>query len=68
MRSSLSFITGASLIVLHGAAIAQEADDLSNSDLATLSIEELAQLEVKSASKRPEPLSLAPASLYVITG
>lgn len=35
--------------------------------LAKLSIEELAQVEVVSASKRAEPLSEAPAALYVIT-
>jgi iron complex outermembrane receptor protein len=37
-------------------------------DLASLSIEELAQLPVRSASKRDEPLSAAPTSLFVITG
>jgi iron complex outermembrane receptor protein len=36
--------------------------------LAELSIEELAQIEVTSASKRAEPLSGAAAALYVITG
>jgi iron complex outermembrane receptor protein len=35
--------------------------------LTSLSIEELAQLEVTSASRRPEPLSGAPASLFIIT-
>ena len=37
-------------------------------DLSQLSIEELAQLPVRSASKREEPLSAAPTALYVITG
>jgi len=37
-------------------------------DLSQLSIEELAQLPVRSASKREEPLSQAPTALYVITG
>ena len=36
-------------------------------DLSQLSIEELAQLPVRSASKREEPLSEAPTALYVIT-
>ena len=36
-------------------------------DLSQLSIEQLAQIEVRSASKRAEPLSAAPAALYVIT-
>lgn len=35
--------------------------------LARLSIEELTQVEVTSASKRAEPLAGAPAALYVIT-
>lgn len=35
--------------------------------LTGLSIEELAQLEVTSAGRRPEPLAEAPASLFVIT-
>ena len=37
-------------------------------DLANLSIEELANIEVRSASKREEPLSGVPAALYVLTG
>ncbi len=37
-------------------------------DLSRLSIEELARLPVRSASKREEPLSAAPTALYVITG
>lgn len=37
-------------------------------DLSQYSIEELAQLPVRSASKREEPLSAAPTALFVITG
>ena len=37
-------------------------------DLTSLSIEELAQVEVQSASKRAEPVSEAPTSIFVITG
>jgi len=52
-----------------GAASAQEwSSAIAQPDLSTLSIEELAQLPVQSASKREEPLSRAPTSLYVITG
>lgn len=40
--------------------------DAQPQDLSNLSIEELANLEVRSASKRAEPLSVAPAALYVI--
>ncbi|UUR08921.1 TonB-dependent receptor plug domain-containing protein [Sphingomonas glaciei] len=36
-------------------------------ELAKLSIEELAQVEVTSVSKRAEPLASAPAALFVIT-
>lgn len=36
-------------------------------DLNDMSIEELASIEVTSVSKRPEPLSDAPAAIYVIT-
>ncbi|MFL6859114.1 MAG: TonB-dependent receptor plug domain-containing protein, partial [Allosphingosinicella sp.] len=36
-------------------------------DLAGLSIEELARIEVRSASKEPEPLSRAATALFVIT-
>lgn len=36
-------------------------------DLDSMSIEELAQIEVTSVSKRSEPLSNAPAAIYVIT-
>lgn len=35
--------------------------------LANLSIEELSDIEVSSASKRAEPLATAPAALYVLT-
>jgi iron complex outermembrane receptor protein len=36
--------------------------------LRELSIEQLAQIEVRSASKQPEPISRAPTSIFVITG
>jgi len=36
-------------------------------DLSALSLEELSKVEITSVSKRPEPLSQAPASIYVIT-
>jgi len=51
----------ASLIGVHG-AYAQSLRELSD-----LSLEELAQVEITSVSKRPEPLSDAPAAVYVIT-
>lgn len=36
-------------------------------ELSDLSLEELSQVEITSVSKRPEPLSDAPAAVYVIT-
>jgi iron complex outermembrane receptor protein len=64
--------TAFALLSSHPAA-AQEvqtasAETPSSPDLSRLSIEELVQINVRSASKRDEPLSEAPTSLYVITG
>lgn len=56
----------AAFVLLTGAAVAP-ASAQSLGDLRTMSIEQLAQIEVRSASKREEPLSSAPAALYVIT-
>jgi iron complex outermembrane receptor protein len=39
----------------------------AEADLASMSIEELSQIEVTSVSKRAQPLSNAPAAIYVIT-
>ncbi|HEY0412153.1 MAG TPA: TonB-dependent receptor [Allosphingosinicella sp.] len=36
-------------------------------DLSNLSIEELAQIEVRSASKQAEPISRAPTAIFVVT-
>jgi iron complex outermembrane recepter protein len=55
--------TGASAQGAPAPAVQQASQDLS-----VLSIEELAQLPVRSASKREEPLSAAPTALFVITG
>jgi iron complex outermembrane receptor protein len=48
-------------------AIAAVAAAGSADQLQDLSIEELSQIQVTSAGKREEPLSQAPASLFVIT-
>ncbi|HEU0099925.1 MAG TPA: TonB-dependent receptor [Allosphingosinicella sp.] len=37
-------------------------------DLRDLSIEQLAQIEVRSASKQAEPIGRAPTSIFVVTG
>ena len=48
-------------------AWAVQGVETTQPDLANLSIEELAQIQVRSASKREEPLASAPTALYVIT-
>ena len=50
------------------ACIAFSAGSASSADLADLSLEELANLEVTSVSRRAEKLPDAPASIFVITG
>jgi iron complex outermembrane receptor protein len=61
---------GAALLAFPGAAPAQtpaeEAETVA--DLRDLSIEQLAQIEVRSASKQAEPISGAATSIFVITG
>ncbi|HEX8225857.1 MAG TPA: TonB-dependent receptor [Allosphingosinicella sp.] len=62
---------GAALIALAPAPVlAETAADAPETieDLRELSIEQLAQLEVRSASKQAEPISRAPTSIFVITG
>ncbi|HZE61161.1 MAG TPA: TonB-dependent receptor [Burkholderiales bacterium] len=48
--------------------IAAGAQVLAAGSLADMSLEDLANLSVTSVSRRAEPLSQAPAALYVITG
>lgn len=60
MRTAVALALGSTLFWA-GRASAEEQPDLSN-----LSIEQLAQIKVTSASKQAEPLSDAPASLFVI--
>lgn len=52
------------LAIVANPALAKDEDP---QDLSDLSIEELSNLPVRSASKRDEPLSAAPAAMYVIT-
>jgi iron complex outermembrane receptor protein len=61
---------GASAFALAGAALAllpSPSYAQSPAELGDLSIEELAQVQVTSVSKRAEPLSGAPAAIYVIS-
>jgi iron complex outermembrane receptor protein len=66
----MSLVTGGCLLcfAIAAPAAAQEAQSQGGNDLSDLSIEQLANIEVRSASKRDEPLSGVPAALYVITG
>jgi iron complex outermembrane receptor protein len=57
----------AALLALPAAAWAQENTARQPVEFADLSIEELANIEVTSVSRRPERLQEAPASVFVIT-
>ncbi|MBI3144083.1 MAG: TonB-dependent receptor [Pseudogulbenkiania sp.] len=52
-------------LALHASGVA--AGELSSAELAQLSIEELADIEITSVSRRPEALRDAAAAVYVIT-
>jgi iron complex outermembrane receptor protein len=72
-RKLATLVLGSSAAALPPqAAAAQQPVELASAqagpDLSALSIEELAQLPVRSASKREEPLSGVPTALFVITG
>jgi iron complex outermembrane receptor protein len=61
---------GATLAALPGPALAQDLAESPETvqDLRDLSIEQLAEIEVRSASKQAEPIGRAPTSIFVITG
>jgi iron complex outermembrane receptor protein len=61
-RSAAALLAAALL-----AAVPARGDEVRASDLADLSLEELANIEVTSVSRRPEPVSGAAASIFVIT-
>jgi iron complex outermembrane receptor protein len=62
-----TFGIGACLIFLAYGSAARAAQGIDAQDLENLTIEQLAQIQVRSASKTEEPLSSAPTALYVIT-
>ena len=63
----LSLATGAcGLCLLCASPALADTVVAPQDDLSDLSIEQLANIQVRSASKRDEPLSAAPAALYVI--
>jgi len=53
--------------LLTPAARAQTDNSSNPNDVRQLSIEELANVEITSVSRRPEPLAQAPAAVFVIT-
>src|SRR5580704_4840448 len=55
------------LVLLAGGAKLWAADSTAADDLSRMSLAELANVEVTSVSKSPEPLRRAPANVYVIT-
>lgn len=64
----LKLATGACAVCMVLADPAWAADQPpASGDLSNLSIEQLANIQVRSASKREEPLSTVAAALYVIT-
>src|SRR2546422_1679864 len=66
----LGRVVGVLCIALHAATVGAAdtaAKPTSAPDLSRLTIEELADIEISSVSKRAEPLAEAPASVYVIT-
>lgn len=69
-RSAALAVGAAWLAVAPQPLLAEEITDAAETivDLRELSIEQLAQLEVTSASKQAEPISRAPTSIFVITG
>lgn len=60
-------LAGACAAALVSAPASAEDSPRPPEDLSSLSIEQLAQIPVQSASKRDQPLSSAPTALYVIT-
>jgi iron complex outermembrane receptor protein len=65
-RHRLTIVSGAAFGALGGLSCVPAAAQTAP-DLRDMSIEQLADLQVTSVSKRAEPLSDAPAAVYVIT-
>jgi iron complex outermembrane receptor protein len=69
-RRRAAFAAGVAVLALPAAASAQAPAEAAETveALRDLSIEELARIEVRSASKQAEPIGRAPTSIFVITG
>ncbi|MEJ0007113.1 MAG: TonB-dependent receptor [Steroidobacteraceae bacterium] len=57
----------AAAVLWSAAGTVGAADSVTADDLSRMSLEELANVQVTSVSKSPEPLRRAPANIYVIT-
>ncbi len=72
MRYATLFVGSAVVCLTTAGPAAAQPVELASAeageDLSDLSIEQLARITVRSASKRDEPLSSAPTALFVITG
>jgi iron complex outermembrane receptor protein len=66
LRFGAAFWAGLCVCAASPALGAQDPVQAPGEDLSGLTIEQLAQIEVRSASKREEPLSVVSKSLYVI--
>jgi iron complex outermembrane recepter protein len=64
------FACALALSVLSSGAVAQQSaqDSQKSVDLTSISIEDLMNIQVTSASKKVESLSAAPAAIFVLTG
>jgi iron complex outermembrane receptor protein len=67
VRVLRSLAAALAMLAVSAVGAAQMADSAGAQDLQRLSLEELANVEVTSASKSTQPLSEAPAAIYVIT-
>lgn len=67
--SRAAHAAGAALLALAPTTLLAETDAPETvEELRDLSIEQLAQIEVRSASKQAEPIGRAPTSIFVLTG
>ena len=66
---AIGFVTVLCVVPNNTRAMAEDtaARTTSSADLSLMTIEELANIEITSVSKKPEPLSNAAAAVYVIT-
>src|SRR5690242_8793018 len=66
-RFALVWLFSSSVAVLDAARAADSNTDAPSEELQSLSLRELADIQVTSVSKAPEQLRAAPAAIYVIT-